>query len=236
MESFEFVDMFATKGIEYLLVLFFLAVFIVFLRLMASPRSTASAAVEYAAEFQGAIPLHEGLFYGNGHTSSQLNKDGILSVGVSEFLKQVVGSIDSVNLPSAGTKVEKGDLLFTLSHKGRKLAVPSPVSGTIAAVNTRLGEEDRAIDLDADDLWIVNMKPSNIAKEIPTLKIGEKAKAWLSGELGRLRDFLVAQSPEPALAGQTLLDGGLPVKGVLHQLDDSAWEAFNDEFLNAPPE
>jgi glycine cleavage system H protein len=236
MESFEFVDMFATKGIEYLLVLFFLAVFIVFLKLMAAPRSTAAAVAEKAAAFQGAIPLHEGLFYGHGHTSSHLNRDGVMSVGVSEFIKQVVGSIDSVRLPAAGTKVEKGDLLFTLSHKGKELAVPSPVSGTIAAVNSRLGEAGGAIDLDADDLWIVNMKPSNIAKEIGMLKIGEKAKSWLSGELGRLRDFLVARSPEPALAGQTLLDGGLPVKGVLHQLDDSAWEDFSDEFLNAPLE
>jgi glycine cleavage system H protein len=70
MEGFTYVDIFATKGIEYLLVIGFLMVFILFWRTLNTP---AKVAYEYVTE--KVIPSisewfysPEGVYYHRGHS------------------------------------------------------------------------------------------------------------------------------------------------------------------------
>ena len=235
MEGFSFVDIFATKGIEYLAVLGFLAVFILFLRFLNTPVSKPVPA-EVPAVFARELVAPSGdLFYAPGHSWAAVGAEGGMSIGVDGFLARLVGSVDRIELPRRGVEVSRGDKLFTLHRGNRKLAVPSPLSGTVDSLNTGLLESPGLLKGEAD-AWLVRMKPAALAEELDSLRIGARARAWMEKEVARLRDFLSSIAPQPATAVRTLLDGGLPVEGALALLDDSAWESFAGEFLPAGEE
>jgi hypothetical protein len=61
------------------------------------------------------------------------------------------------------------------------------------------------------------------------MRVGKEAKEWLMNEMNRLREFLSAQTAEPAYA--TLQDGGVPAEGVLQQMDVDSWSKFEQEFI-----
>jgi hypothetical protein len=63
MEGIRFIDIYATKGIEYLIVIAFLSAFVLFCRYMYRPSAGMAGAPENVTRFR--IP--EGLFYHQGH-------------------------------------------------------------------------------------------------------------------------------------------------------------------------
>ena len=153
-----------------------------------------------------------------------------MSVGIDSFLRELMDGVDEVHLPEMGSKVLKGQKFFEVSKGGKRLGVTSPVSGIINAVNTDLQESPVLVD-SVEHGWVARVQPEDIAGDLSGMTIGERARTWMSEEIGRLRDFFSGIVSQPALAGQTLMDGGMPVAGVLTQLDDESLSRFQEEFL-----
>src|SRR3972149_1488358 len=107
MEGIRFIDIYATKGIEYLIVISFLAAFVLFCRYMYQPREK-RAATRIAPENVTRFRVPEGLFYHQGHGWLRPEPGSIGVVGMDDFARKLVGNVDAVDLPAVGTRLAQG--------------------------------------------------------------------------------------------------------------------------------
>lgn len=192
-------------------------------------RSTAVETKPQALRDEGII-LSEGLFYSPGHSWSALDAGGTFSIGADDLLLRLAGRIDGVELPEIGKEINKGEPLFALEMGGRSFSIPSPVKGTVEAVNHDVAGSPAMLSLFREG-WAVRVKPEAIAEELEGMSIGAKARVWFEGEVARLRDFFAVLAMEPSAAPATLQDGGMPIEGVLACLDEESLRRFERDFL-----
>lgn len=233
MDGFSYVDIFATKGVEYLLVLAFLAVLLLFWRFLNAPagKQAALSAEVLQPAVADAFMISDEILYAPGHSWVALNDGRSMPVGLNGFLGRLIGRADSIDLPEPGVHIEKGQTLFAVGKGDRKLEIAAPLSGTVHTVNKSLSKDPSLIGSESP-AWIVRMKPQALGEELRGFKSCCAAKSWIESEFNRFRDFLSSLSPRLAAAGQTLLDGGLPAEGALWQLPEQDFDEFNREFIH----
>jgi hypothetical protein len=56
------------------------------------------------------------------------------------------------------------------------------------------------------------------------MRSGEVLHRWMRGEMDRLRNAIVARTPQLAGVGVTALDGGLPAPEIADTLSDAAFD------------
>lgn len=234
MEGYSYVDIYATKGIEYLLVLALLAAFILFWKFLNVPRLRTAAGFSAAKQPVSAekLAFDDTVLYTPGHSWAAIGEHGIVSVGLNNFLTSMLGPINKVELPRKGEQVKRGMPLLTI-HKGkRRITLPSPFSGIVEASNTKFIENTEWPGATPDS-WLVRLKPEKLGNEMSGMRIGARAREWLAGEFNRLRDFFSEHSQQQTgKLGLTLLDGGFPIEGALEYLDDRALSRFAHTFLH----
>jgi len=175
--------------------------------------------------------LPEGLFVGPGHTWARLEPDGSVLVGLDDFATRILGRIDRLEVVAAGAEVEREDAAVVLHQNDKSMAFPSPVEGTVAAINAEALRRPARVRTEPYGTgWLLRLRPRHLAAQLHELRLGAEARSWFADELARFGEFLGRQIPADAV-GATAQDGGLPVVGVLEQLDASAWEQFEAEFL-----
>lgn len=171
-----------------------------------------------------------GIFFDRSHTWAKLSESGEFRVGVDELILQAVKDVSKVELAASGTTVQRGEKIGTLTVKGNKFDIKSPMSGTVISHNASAVSNPSAIYEDPYfGGWLVKMWPTEAKEGIKNLMLGESAKKWMEKEMQRFTDFL-AQRATPAL-GEALADGARPVMGAVNFLDERGWKEFEDEFL-----
>lgn len=180
--------------------------------------------------------LPGGLFFHRGHTWANLLFSGQVKVGVDDFVQKLLGRMDAITLPPVGVAVKAGEPFVAIRQGGRTARLPAPVDGVVCAVNIEVAKAPGLLKRDPYTRgWLVALRPTNLAADLPRLRVGESAWAWLKAELARLREFLgVAFTLQrDALVGVTAADGGLVADGLLEHLDDEIWSRFRQEFIEA---
>jgi len=240
MESFNRVDIFDTKGIEYLFVIGYLLFLIIFWNVANKHERMIIQIKKVISNLSaGILRIPQGLFYNRYHTWTHLEESGEARVGLDDFLQHITGEVKLSFLKNAGEMIRKGDLLTQIDKDGKQLKVFSPISGVILNSNLSL-REDPAI-LNADPYgkgWIYKIKPSDWKKETNAYFLAEEATAWSVNELERFKDFLTRgamrkYSSEPSMV--LLQDGGEIRDNVLSDLPDEVWMDFQKDFLNFTP-
>src|SRR5690606_6995037 len=89
-----------------------------------------------------------GLYYDKTHTWAFMEQDGLVKVGVNDFLQHVTGTLSQVKMKSPGEKVRKGEYIMTIIRDGKQLDICSPVTGTIKTQNEMLIESPSDINTD----------------------------------------------------------------------------------------
>lgn len=169
------------------------------------------------------------LFIDDNHTWVRLGADGALRLGVDDWLTELLGQVDRVELPEPGARVERGDPLLVLHLGPRQLSVPSPVAGELAGSNPLVRDNPRVVVDDPYGLgWVVALRPRDHKEALFPLHVGNGAAGRLRAELERVVDFFSGLVPGSA---PLLADGGVPRRGALAELDDAGWEAFQRQFL-----
>jgi glycine cleavage system H lipoate-binding protein len=221
MEGIRFVDIYATKGIEYLIVIAFLAAFVLFVRYLSRARATRAGVPEPYAEFR--IP--EGLFYHQGHGWLRPEPGSMGVVGLDDFAQKLVGKVDAVELPPVGTRLEQGSPGWKLVVDSVPVTMLSPVNGEVVEVN---GEVLRSPALIRSDPygkgWLLKVKDSRIAADTRNLLSGKVARAWLENALAKL-------APVRAEIGPVMQDGGVPVDGIAKMIGGAHWAEVAEEHL-----
>ncbi|RPI20714.1 MAG: hypothetical protein EHM61_26470 [Acidobacteria bacterium] len=173
-----------------------------------------------------------GLFLDPGHTWLSLDASGRSKIGADAFAPVVMGRIDSVELPEAGKTVTRGERLFAVSQAGRKAYFTAPVDGVVTAVNSSVAREPALLKADPYQRgWVCVLNPTNLARDLKMLMVGEETKDWIRREIERFREFFSHRAVHNLALGHVMQDGGEITGGVLEMLDDQSWKLFSQEFL-----
>ncbi|KAF9242871.1 glycine cleavage H-protein-domain-containing protein [Melanogaster broomeanus] len=93
---------------------------------------------------------------------------GVGVVSITDHAQESLGDVVFVDLPSVGTKINKGDTIGAVESVKAASDIFAPVSGEILEVNERLNEEPGLVNRSAEnDGWLCKIKlsePSEVEK------------------------------------------------------------------------
>ena len=238
MEPFIKTDIFDTKGMEYIMVIGYLLVLIIFWNIVKNPGRVVKRIQETLGTLSaGILRIPQGIFFSRQHTWTHLGESGDAKVGLDDFVQHVIGKFRISPLKEPGEIIHKGDIMTEISQNGKSLSVYSPISGEIVETNIAAEEDPDIINSDPyRNGWLYRVKPTSWTKETKTYLLAEKAVDWSVKELVRFKDFLAVgpmrrYNQEPSM--MLLQDGGEIKDNVLEDLPVEVWEDFQQEFLDA---
>jgi glycine cleavage system H lipoate-binding protein len=184
---------------------------------------------------ENSIAAPRGLYYDKTHTWAFMEQDGMVKIGIDDFLKHITGSLTGLKMKSSGEKVRKGEKILTVIRDGKQLNLYSPVSGYIRKQNELLLNNPSKIStMPYTEGWVYQIEPVNWLREVSFMFMFDKYKEWLEDEFSRLRDFLAVSANSNKVVYQhiVLQDGGELKDNVLSDLGPEVWEDFQTRFID----
>ena len=180
--------------------------------------------------------LPGGVFLQPTFTWTRIRKNGELFLGVHPLLMSLVGPLHKLELQADESRLKKGTPLLRIQNGEREIQLFSPIAGRIVEVNgdfmPQTGWDGSAR---RQGSWIYRIRPDSTSEEIPFWLLGDQATEWAHQQYRDVRDFLF-QAVTYEEIGLAAADGGELPAGILSQLNDSAWAAFQDRFIPIPEE
>jgi len=144
---------------------------------------------ESDSKFELNVPA--GIFVSPQHAWARILSNGAVQVGLDDLVRKVFDKVDKVELPGLDKKVNKGDTLFSIGYGDYSLTIPAPLSGKVIAVNTEHAEHPEWLAVKPFELsWMCRIEPSNLAGELPGLKIGRDSVDWYQQEIDRFHELV----------------------------------------------
>jgi glycine cleavage system H protein len=129
-----------------------------------------------------------GAFVSPGHTWAEIEANGEVCVGLDDFARKALESVDRIELPAAGARLRRGDVLFVLRRGEEVARLRAPVSGVVVQVNAALQRHPGLlIESPYDEGWVCTLRPTELSGELAELRIGKPVIAWYQDEIARLR-------------------------------------------------
>ena len=226
MENYGYVDIYATKGIEYLIVIAFLASFVYFSRTF-SFSTVAAGVARTISDIVEWFRLPADRHYHQGHSWLKTEPDNLVSVGLDDFAQKFVGKVDGVELPPVGAKLAQGEKAWKLTVDSRPVAMLSPVDGEVVAVNSEAMRSPELLNQDPYGKgWLLKVRPARLAADRRNLLSGTLARKWMEDTVDELRRESGGSLGPVAQDGGQLVyqDGGMPVSGIARALAGDKWE------------
>ena len=181
------------------------------------------------------IDIPMGLYYDKTHTWAFMEKDGMVRIGIDDFLQHITGPLTRIKMKSTGEKTRKGKQVLTIIQNGKRLNIQAPISGIIKEQNKALDNSPSLLNSSPYfDGWVYKIEPTNWIKEIQFLIMWEKYKGWLRNEFSRFKDFLAVAVKSHVEYAHILQDGGELKDGILVDLGPEVWEYFQTNFIDVP--
>jgi CheY-like chemotaxis protein len=179
---------------------------------------------ESASKHEFNVPA--GVFISPTHTWVRIELNGMVRIGIDDFVQKIIGQIDEVELPRKGQNIKKGDGLFVIRQGARRVTIPSPVSGRVTSVNSELLYRAEVIKLKPYEFgWMCCLEPANLSEDLGSLRIGADAIAWYQAEIDKFSEMMKKLSKTKEEA-KVVTEGNA-------KLEDETWEAFSQSFLLA---
>ncbi len=110
MEQFTYSDIFDTKGIEYIIVIFFLLLIIPVWRMLSKTvKQKGYVGDALQALTINSLRIPQGLLFSRNHTWSFLEKSGVASVGMDDLLLHLTGGVELKYLKEQQERVRRGE-------------------------------------------------------------------------------------------------------------------------------
>jgi glycine cleavage system H protein len=146
---------------------------------------------------------------------ARIEASGQVRVGLDDFARKALGSIDRVELPAESTSPKRGDPIFSVHHAGTVISFLAPISGTVAEVNKALLVHPHWLGQSPyDGGWVCMIDPLDLVAELTALRIGKPVVDWYQDEIVRLRGI-----------------GGMAVQGA----PQVEWRRLQEEFFTPRP-
>ena len=169
-----------------------------------------------------------GVFISEGHSWACVDQDGTVKIGIDDFAKKIIGSIDDVELPNLGMKVEKGQPLFSIKQGRRMLTFNSPITGNVTNVNTKLLDEIDSLNYSTyEKNWFCSIDAENLDVELPTLKIGKSAVNLYQKDIDACKETF-----KGLMKGKKDYNDDELYIGAMENLDDKNWNSVASSYFN----
>ena len=228
MGNFTYVDIFATKGIEYVAVISVLLLFIVFWKMVSRPVGAVYETLEGIVPAIGEwfhLPL-ERMYYHQGHSWAMPEGDDVVKVGIDDFAQKLVGKIDAIKVPPVGSQVTQGEKAWSLQVGAKTIDMLSPVGGKVVEVNENLLRSPEGIGKDPyGQSWLMKVQAPKVSANLKNLLSGVLAGKWMEG----VRENLLTRMNYNL--GTVSQDGGVPVDGIARNLDRERWDEIAKEYF-----
>ena len=223
MDGFSFIDIYSTKGIEYLVaVVFFGFIVLQYYLLRPEPRKANAPAPNPGGIGRFRVP--DGYSFHQGHSWMKTEPAGsgreeLARVGLDDFAQKLVGPVDSVEMPRVGACLAQGDKGWSLVVGSVKIPMLSPVDGEVVEVNPEVLRSPAILGQDPYGKgWLFRVRSPRMAADTRNLLSGNwPGPGW--------RTRWTSSSPaNPENLGPVLQDGGLPVDGLARAMGGDRWD------------
>lgn len=199
-------------------------------------RAAAAAAVpaEVPAEL-GFVPepvwvagyqMPEELAYHRGHTWVRPLDANTALVGVDDFARRLLGPVDRIELPAAGSWLRQGAKSVQLGLGRRSVELAAPIEGEVLATNPQVERQPGLATSDPYGRgWLMKVRSSELGRNLANLMSGSLARRFMEDSRERLQHQLMA------LSGTVLADGGEPAADFARHLPDDDWRRLTHELL-----
>jgi glycine cleavage system H protein len=119
------------------------------------------------------------LKYTKDHEWLRLDGD-VATVGITPYAQEKLGDLVFVELPSVGTKLNRGAPAATVESVKAASEIYAPVDGEVVAINDKVVSEPGLVNAEpTGDGWLFKMKIANLTA--PTMLLDEAAYKMLTG-------------------------------------------------------
>jgi CheY-like chemotaxis protein len=154
-------------------------------------RVVAPAVAEIVASGEFCVP--GGAFISAGHTWARIDPGGQVWTGMDDFARKALKHVERIQLPAVGTRVQRGEPLFTVQRGADTIRFRAPVSGEVTQINEALKSQPMLVAQSPYDRgWTCLVRPSELGSELDGLRIGKPVVSWYQDEVMRLRKELEA--------------------------------------------
>ena len=184
---------------------------------------------------ENMLIVPRGIYFDKTHTWAFMEQNGIVKVGIDDFLQHITGTITRIRMKEKGNIVKKGDQIFSIVQNGKQLNLYAPVSGKIVELNSSLDSNSSIMNTSPyNDGWVYKMEPTNWLRESQLLFMSEKQKQHIKNEFSRLKEFLIntLTLKEEKYFQVILQEGGQLKDGILSKLGPEVWEEFQTKFID----
>lgn len=184
---------------------------------------------------ENSLILPGGLYFDKTHTWAFMEQNGVVKVGIDDFLQHITGTLTRIKMKNEGDRVKKGEPILSLIQNGKQLNVYAPVSGIIREINNALIKNASILNCSPyNDGWVYRIEPTNWSRENQLLFMADKHKQFIKNEFVRLKDFLASALREDTgkYALLILQDGGELADSPLASLGPEVWEDFQSKFID----
>ena len=102
------------------------------------------------------------LRYTKTHEWVRLDKNGVATIGITDFAQEQLGDLTYVELPGVGDNVEAQSEVAVVESVKAAADIYAPVAGTITEINKKLEEQPELINTDPfGDGWIFKLRPDD---------------------------------------------------------------------------
>jgi CheY-like chemotaxis protein len=152
-----------------------------------------------------------GAFVSLGHAWAEIEANGEVCVGLDDFARKALGSVERIELPAAGARLRRGDVLCVLRRGDEIARLRAPVGGVVARVNPALARRaDLLIESPYDEGWVCTLRPTQLSADLTELRIGNAVIAWYQDEIARLRKETGGAPPRWSELEAHFLGAGAP--------------------------
>jgi glycine cleavage system H lipoate-binding protein len=220
-------DFLATKGIEYLLVLLYLALFVPFWWMLTRGPSLAPVAARLRSAAHSWFAVPEGFYFHRGHTWAAPEGGGLLRVGMDDFSLRLLGLPGKIDLPAPGHRLSAGEEGWAVQVYGKSVPILAPVSGEVVEVNEAARHDPGLLAEDPYERgWLLRVAAPADRPVLANLMPAALARLWNDAAAKEL----TASMPGPDL-GVVLQDGGVPVHGLARAVAGDGWYELASRLL-----
>lgn len=170
---------------------------------------------EFLGEDLFRLDIKGSFFYHPGHTWIKVEKADEVRVGLDCFVRRMIGKVNVIVLPLAGTRCRRGETLCSIIQEEGILNIVFPLSGSILSVNQKLKDQPDLISKDPmGDGFLLTLKPKNLQRDQQHLFSGEAALSWYREELERFKTAIISELNGQERVGMTMQDGGIKLRDI----------------------
>jgi glycine cleavage system H lipoate-binding protein len=230
MEGFKYVDIFATKGIEYLVAIAFLVLLIFFWRWLNTPAVVnQSSGRQVEAEKISLVDwfrLAKDYYYHQGHTWLNPHEKDMVVVGIDDFAQKLIGKPSKIVLPAVGSHIRQGEKSMNIHIDGKSIDLLSPVDGEIMEINQAVIERPEIINqAPYEKGWLMKIRSEKLNSNLKNLLHGNIAKCWIEDTVDNLSKRITNDY------GVVLQDGGTISNGFVRELSPQNWDVVAAEYF-----